>query len=96
MARLEDMRMSEPVNPQADPGPRAGSLAYVVSVEGVEHPWPSDTISYEDIVSLGGWAPGEGVIEVDEENRERTLRPGEPVQLKPGHAFSKKVRWRRG
>ena len=36
------------------------------------------------------------VTEVDKDNNERTLKPGESVELKPGLGFSKKVRFRRG
>ena len=69
---------------------------YFVNIEGVEHPWPSETITTEQIAQLGGWDPSAGVIEIDQDNNERTLQPGEVVQLKPGHGFSKKIRWKRG
>jgi hypothetical protein len=36
------------------------------------------------------------VIEVDQENVERTLAPGEVIEVKPGHGFGKKHRWKRG
>ena len=45
---------------------------------------------------LGGWELSQGVIEVDKDNNERTLAPGEVVQLKPGLGFGKKHRWKRG
>jgi hypothetical protein len=77
-------------------GHRTAGPKYIVSVEGQEYPWPTDTITFEEIAKLGGWAPSEGVIEVDQDNNERTLKPGEVVQLKPGHGFSKKIRWKRG
>ncbi len=69
---------------------------YFVVIEGTEHSWPKDTITFEEIAQLGGWSPADGVIEVDENNNEHTLQPGQTVQLKPGHGFSKKVRWKRG
>jgi hypothetical protein len=69
---------------------------YFVNIEGVEHPWPTETITTEEIARLGGWDPSVGVIEIDQDNNERTLQPGEVVQLKPGHGFSKKIRWKRG
>lgn len=72
------------------------SPKYFVNIEGVEHEWSKATISFEEIVQLGGWSAAEGVIEVDDNNVERTIQPGEVVQLKPGHGFSKKVRWKRG
>lgn len=69
---------------------------YFVDIEGTEYPWPSPTITTEDIARLGKWDPSSGVIEVDKDNIERTLAPGEVIELKPGHGFSKKVRWKRG
>jgi hypothetical protein len=69
---------------------------YFVNVEGTEHPWPRSTITTEEISELGGWDASQGVIEIDNENNERTLRPGEVVELKPGHGFGKKIRFRRG
>jgi Multiubiquitin len=69
---------------------------YYVNVEGVEYPWDENTITTEQIAGLGGWDPSIGVIEIDKDNNERTLKPGEVVELKPGHGFAKKVRWKRG
>jgi hypothetical protein len=69
---------------------------YYVNVEGTEYPWDESTISTEQIADLGGWDPSIGVIEIDKDNNERTLKPGEVVELKPGHGFAKKVRWKRG
>jgi hypothetical protein len=77
--------------PVHDQGPK-----YFVNIEGTEHPWPKDTIATEEIIQLGGWDPSLGVIEIDKDNNERTLQPGEVVELKPGHGFSKKIRWKRG
>jgi hypothetical protein len=88
------MSESTPQETGRQEGPAAPK--YFVVVEGVEHPWANDTIAFEDIIRLGGWSAAEGVIEIDEENRERTLQPGASVALKSGHGFSKKVRWRRG
>lgn len=69
---------------------------YYLCIEGQEHPWEGPTITTEEIANLGGWPPDQGVIEIDKENNERTLQPGEIVTLKPGHGFSKKVCWKRG
>jgi hypothetical protein len=73
-----------------------GGPKYFVNIEGSEYPWPKSTISTEEIATLGGWDPSQGVIEIDKDNNEHTLRPGDVVELKPGHGFSKKVRWKRG
>jgi len=67
-----------------------------VNIEGKVFPWESGTITTEEIAGLGGWDPAIGVIEIDKENNERTLQPGEIVELKPGHGFAKKIRWKRG
>lgn len=68
-----------------------------VKVEDAVHEWGSSTITTEQIIALGGWAPSEGAVLVNEEdNTERPLQPGEVIELKPGMAFSKKVRFRRG
>lgn len=80
-------------HPQPQPHPHP---PFFVNIEGVEHPWPSPTITTEQIASLGGWDPSQGVIEIDRDNNERTLKPGEVVELKPGHGFAKKVRFKRG
>jgi hypothetical protein len=69
---------------------------YIVNIEGVEHAWPRETIMTEEIIALGGWDPSLGVILIDKDNNERTLQPGEVVELKPGQGFAKKVRFRRG
>lgn len=78
-------------NADKDTGPK-----YLIDIEGVTHPWATDTITFEEIVELGGWDPSQGLVEIDKDNNERTLQPGAVVELKPGHGFSKKVRWKRG
>ena len=50
----------------------------------------------EQIAELGGWDIAQGVIEVDKDNNERTLAPGEVLDIKPGQGFGKKHRWKRG
>lgn len=69
---------------------------YSVDIEGVIHPWPRSTISTEEIAELGGWAPSLGVIEIDTENVEHVLKPGQIVELKEGHGFAKRIRFKRG
>jgi len=70
--------------------------SYCVNTEGTEHRWERPSISMEQIARLGGWDPAQGVIEVHADNTERTLTPGEIVHLRPGHAFCRRVRWKRG
>jgi len=69
---------------------------FFLDIEGQEKPWYQDTITTEEIINLGGWDPSQGAILIDKDNNERTLQPGEVVELKPGMGFSKKVRFRRG
>jgi hypothetical protein len=69
---------------------------YILNIEGNDVPWEFDTITTEQIAQIGGWEVGQGVIEVDKENNERTLQPGEVVEVKPGHGFGKKHKWKRG
>ena len=73
-------------------GPR-----YVVNVEGIDHEWPTPTITVADIRQLGGFATTDPVIEVDlKDNSERTLSEDEVVEIKPGMGFGKKIRFKRG
>tara|TARA_B100000965_G_C19477722_1_gene707049 strand:+ start:622 stop:897 length:276 start_codon:yes stop_codon:yes gene_type:complete len=69
---------------------------YCVNVEGTQHDWDERTITTEQIALLGGWHPNQGVLLVDQDNNERTLKPGEVVELKPGLGFCKKVKFKRG
>ena len=69
---------------------------FSLDIEGVLKSWDQDTITTEQIIALGGWAPSQGAILINQDNTERTLQPGEVVQLKPGMGFSKKVRFKRG
>ena len=78
-----------------DDQPEAGQK-FFVDIEGTEHPWPKATITTEEIAGLGGWEPGLGVIEIDKDNNEHTLQPGQVVELKPGHGFAKKIKFKRG
>ena len=75
---------------------KAKGPKFFLCIEGTEYPWPEPTIATEQIAELGGWDPSIGVVEVDRDNNERTLAPGEVVELKPGHGFGKKLAWKRG
>lgn len=69
--------------------------AYVLCIEGRELPWDQPTITREQLAELGGWPIELGVVEVNPEGNERTLEPGEVVELKD-RRFGKKFRWKRG
>jgi len=69
---------------------------YFLNIEGEEFSWDQGTITTEQIADLGDWDVSQGVIEVDKDNNERTLAPGEIIEIKPGHGFGKKHKWKRG
>jgi len=78
------------------PATNNGGPKYQIDIEGVLKPWDKDTISTEEIISLGGWDPAQGAIMIDKDNNETTLQPGQVIELKPGMGFSKKIKFRRG
>ena len=80
---------------QKGPGSGAGPKFHL-DIEGTLFEWAESTITTEQIIELGGWEPSKGAVLIDEDNIERTLQPGEVVELKPGMGFSKKVHFKRG
>jgi hypothetical protein len=72
------------------------SAHFFLDIEGKEIPWDQNVITPEQIAQLGGWNPAQGVIEIDPDNTEHTLAPGQPIEVKPGHGFGRKVKWKRG
>ncbi len=69
---------------------------FFLDIEGTLRPWDRDTITTEQIIQLGGWDASQGAVIIDQDGNERTLRPGEVIEIKPGLGFSKKVHFRRG
>ena len=69
---------------------------YSICIEGKIFEWSKKTITTEEIIQLGGWDASQGAIEVDKDQNERTLVSGEVINLKPGHNFCKKLRFKRG
>jgi hypothetical protein len=70
---------------------------FCVNVEGVDHEWDHDTITVPQIRELGHLPADQPVLEINlETNTERTLPENEIVHLKPGHAYCKKVKYKRG
>ncbi len=69
---------------------------YDVDIEGTMHPWESDEITPAEICELAPWPAGTEVIEVDDDNNQRTLQAGERVRLRPGLGFAKRHKFRRG
>jgi hypothetical protein len=70
---------------------------FEVNIEGAIHPWDKPTITVPELRALGGLPDDQPVLEVNlQTNTERTLAEDEVVELKPGHGFAKKVRFKRG
>ena len=78
-------------NEKNEKGPK-----FHLDIEGELVPWDQDTITTEQVIELGGWDASLGTILIDKDNNERTLEPGEVVEVKPGMGFSKKVSFKRG
>lgn len=87
--------MADAANKKPDAG-TGGGPKYFVVIEGKEYEWTKPTITTEEIAALGGWPATDGVTEINQDNDERSLNPGEIITLKPGHGFGKKLKWRRG
>ena len=90
------MKQTEQNERQARPIQVIDEDKYVLNIEGKVYGWDDEKITTEQIAELGGWDASAGVIEVNEDNVERTLQPGEVVYLKPGVEFGRKLRWKRG
>ncbi|MET7281869.1 multiubiquitin domain-containing protein [Kribbella sp. NPDC005582] len=70
---------------------------YELNLEGVVREWPRRTITVPEIRELAGWTVDQQVVMVDlKTNDEITLDEDATVELKPGHGFSKKVKFKRG
>ncbi len=92
---LEEAERNPARSPKdADPG--NNDSKYILNIEGNDVPWDEDTITTEQIAHLGGWDVSQGVIEIDKDNNERQLKPGEIIEIKPGQGFGKKHKWKRG
>lgn len=77
---------------QTQEGPK-----YEVNLDGDVRPWSQPNISVAQIRELAGWGVDQPVVMVDlKTNDERDLHENEVVELKPGHGFSKKIRFKRG
>lgn len=70
---------------------------FTLDIEGNLVEWDQPTITTEQIAELGGWDVALGVQMIDlKSQEERTLQPGEIIELKPGMGFSKKNIFKRG
>lgn len=70
---------------------------YLLDLEGSEHEWSQPTITVPQIRQLAGWGPEQQVMMVDLRTQEETtLTDDAVVELKPGHGFGRKFKFRRG
>jgi hypothetical protein len=69
---------------------------YLVDIEGTEHPWAQSTITVQEIRTLGGLPSDVPVMEIDTQNNQQQLPEDENIELKPGHGYSKKIKYGRG
>jgi len=70
---------------------------YQVDIEGTIYEWDRDTITPAEIRQLGNLPQDTPVLEIDlKDNTQRELSENQAVEIKPGHGFSKKVRFQRG
>lgn len=90
-------REKSKANNQAKGESKGKGPKYYLDIENELIPWDEDTITTEEIIELGEWDPSKGVILINKKtNEERTLDPGEEIEIKPGMGFSKKVSFKRG
>jgi hypothetical protein len=70
---------------------------YDVDIEGQIHTWHSKTITLDELRVLAGYAADQQMIEVDlKHGTEKVLNEGEPIELRAGKGFAKKVVFKRG
>ena len=70
---------------------------FFVNIESVEYPWDRPTITVLEIRLIGRLPENQGVLEINlEDNTERTIGECDVGHIKPGHAFAKKIRYKRG
>lgn len=70
---------------------------YVLDLEGTEHEWHEPTITVAQVRELAGWTADQQVMIVDlKTNEETVLDEATPVELKPGHGFGRKFKFKRG
>lgn len=69
---------------------------FFINIEGTEYPWHKETITTQEIRSLGNLPSDMPVIQESPDGTERTLEEGETITLKPGHRHGRASKYRRG
>ena len=68
-----------------------------LDLEGVEYLWHEPCIAVTQIRELAGWTTDQQVMIVNlDTNEETVLAENTPIEVKPGHGFSRKFKFRRG
>ena len=80
---------------QHDDG-HGGGPKYFVDIEGTEYPWDRPTITVSELRALAGIPSDVPMLEIDPDNNQRQIPENEVIRLKPGHGFSKKIKYQRG
>ncbi len=74
---------------------QAGQKFYI-NIEGKEYPWDKETISVEEIRTLGNIPSDQPILQESPDGAERTLAENEVVELKPGHRHGRAAKYKRG
>lgn len=69
---------------------------YCANIEGVEYPWPKETISVRELRQLGNLPSELAIVEEFPNGKEKTLAANDIVQLKPGHRYGRAPKFKRG
>ncbi len=85
----EELRMNSEKNENA-------GKKFFINIENVEYPLDKDTITTEEIRTLGGLPSDQPVVEESPDGTEKTLSPGEVIDLKSGHRYGRAPRYKRG
>ena len=94
--------MTQPDAQEQQRGGKAGNHAgkgptYILDIEGIDYPWHEPKITVAQIRDLAGWTTDQQVVIVDlDTNVETVLDENTPIDLKPGHGFGRKFKFRRG
>jgi hypothetical protein len=70
---------------------------YFLDLEGVDYPWYEPSITVPQVRELAGWTTDQQVMIVNlNTNEETVLAEDAAIELKPGHGFGRKFKFRRG
>ena len=73
----------------------AGTKLFI-NIEGKEYPWTSDTVTTQEIRTLGTLPADTPIIQEAPDGTERTLAENESITLQPGQRHGRAPRYKRG